>query len=135
MNTSDGQIDLQEDFSRQLTVHKSLDQEVIVTTADKVHLCLIKHRDKLTAKREWTLPASICITLVASLTAAQFRDFFLDAAVWKALFIISTIITFIWFCFAVKKAWDNRQSGDIDEIVEALKAHSGNNASNYTKGG
>lgn len=124
MNAQDSQINLQEDFSKKLTIHKSLDQEVLVTTVDKVRLCLMTHKDRLTAKREWTLPASLLVTLVTAILAAEFSNVLLDAAVWQSLFILAAILSFVWLVFSLGKAWRCRKAGDIEEIVENLKAYS-----------
>lgn len=124
MSTQDSQINLQEDFSQKLTVHKSLDQEVIVTTVEKVRLCLLNHKDRLTAKREWNLPASLLVTIITALVAADSSNVLLDAAVWQSLFILAVTASFVWLMFLLSKAWRCRKGGDIEEIVENLKAHS-----------
>lgn len=117
------QIDVEQEFSRRLTVHKSLDQEVVVTTVDKVRLCLLKNQECLRAKREWVTPLSLLLTLLAALFATEFKDFGLAAAVWEAAFVLGAGASFVWLLFAGGKAWRNRPIGGIEQIVSELKAH------------
>lgn len=124
MNSPEQKIDVRDEFSKTLTVHKSLHQEVILTTADKVRLCLIDHKDRLAAKREWTLPFGVLITALAAILTAEFQKFILDGPVWKAIFVLVTIGSAIWFIVAAKKAWNSRNAGDVEGIVQELKAHS-----------
>lgn len=126
MNRPPDQINVQEEFSKKLTVHTSLDQEVIVTTADKVRLCLIAHRDRMTARREWLLPLGILTTLITALIAATFRNFILDAEVWEAVFVIAALVSGIWLIYTVIKAIKYWKKADVENIVERLKAHSPN---------
>lgn len=122
MNPTSGTINVQKEISAAVTVHKNLGQEVMVTTEDKVRLCLIEHRQSLRAKNKWTVPLGIFATLVVALCAADFRQFIVSADVWKALFILSTVVTFIWLARSGYHAYVHRKGGDIDEIVLALKA-------------
>ena len=45
------QIEFGKEFSEKLTVYKNLGQEVMVTTVDKVRLCLMTNRDSLYRKK------------------------------------------------------------------------------------
>lgn len=121
MNASSGKIDIQQEMSDQLTVHKSLDQEIIVTTADKIRLCLIENKECLRTKNEWILPLTLLITIVATLLATDFKEFLLSAAVWEAIFILGSIICVIWLLKSGRTAWKNRKLGGIEEIVTTLK--------------
>ncbi len=116
-------IDVQREFSKRLTVHKSLDQEVVVTTVDKVRLCLLGNQDCLRAQRQWLTPLSLLITLLAALLATDFKDFGLTAAVWEALFILAALASFVWLVIAGFRAWKNRAAGGIEQIIAELKAH------------
>ena len=123
MTTPPQRTEFEREFSEKLTVHKNLGQEVIVTTVDKVRLCLMKNRDYLTAKKEWLTPLGILVTLLTTLVAAAFREFLFEPSVWTAVYVIGTIIMFLWLCRAGYRAWDNRSKGSIDTIVEEIYYH------------
>ncbi len=48
-------------------VYRNLSQEVIITTEDKVKLCLIEHLKKMENKKEWLIPLGILIPLIITL--------------------------------------------------------------------
>lgn len=126
MNAPDGQINVQDEFSEKLTVHKNLGQDVIVTTVDKVRLCLLKNRDSISKKNEWLTPFSLFLSFATTLVAAEFRKFIFEAAVWQALFIFAAGACLIWILLASKAAWQNRKAGDVEGIVRELMAQQPN---------
>jgi len=119
--TTPSKIEIGKEFSEKLTVHKNLEQEVVVTTVDKVRLCLIKNQNLLSAKKEWFTPLGLFLALLTTLVAADFRDFILKQDTWTALYIIGMIISFCWLCCSGCRAWKNRAKSSIDGIVEELK--------------
>ena len=122
--TSQASIELGKEFSERLTIHTNIGQEVVVTTVDKVRICLMENRDCLTAQREWLTPLSLFLALVTTLAAAEFRDFVLKAAAWQALYVLASIVTLTWALLAGVRAWKNRSRGSIDSIVTTLVAQS-----------
>lgn len=120
MNAAPGQINVEHEFSEKLTVHKNLNQDVIVTTVDKVRLCLLKNQDRLSKKHEWVTPFSLLLSFGTTLVAADFKTFIVEALVWKALFVFATIACLIWLLRTAKVAWENRKAGDVDAIVSEL---------------
>ena len=46
-------INISQQFTESVTVHMNVGQEVVVTTVDKMQLCLIHHREALLARHEW----------------------------------------------------------------------------------
>lgn len=116
------QIEFEKEFSEKLTIHKNLGQEVLVTTVDKVKLCLINNRDCLTAKKEWITPFGIFLALVTTLIAAEFRKFIFEPNVWTSVYVIGAIISLIWFLRAGYSAYKNRNSGSLDNLVNEIKS-------------
>jgi hypothetical protein len=104
-------IEFDKEILEKLTVHKNLDQEIVVTTVDKVQLCLMKNRDCLTAKKEWVTPLSIIIALLTTLLAAKFEDFVFKSHVWNAIYIMGLVLAFIWLTRSGYKALKNRAGG------------------------
>ncbi len=122
MMSSKSQIEFEKEFSEKLTIHKNLNQEVVVTTVDKVRLCLMKNRDCLTAKNEWLTPLGIFLALLTTLVAAEFRNFIFDPNVWTSIYVIGTILSLFWLLRSGYNAYKNRNSGSIDFIVNEMKS-------------
>lgn len=99
----------------------NLPQEVITTTEDKVRLCLSEHLKRMEQKRGWVTPLGILVALIATLMTTNFKDAGLDAATWKAIFIIATGLSFGWLIYSVIKAL---RSEKIEDIIGELKKHS-----------
>lgn len=122
MTTPVGQIDVQNEFSERLTVHKNLGQDVIVVTMDKIRLCLMKHKDAISRRQEWVTPLGLLLSFLTTLIAADFKDFLISKDTWQALFILSSILCSVWLIYAANIAWKNRNAGDIENIVRELSA-------------
>ena len=60
-------IDLNDEFSKNMTVHKNVEQEIIITTSDKIELVLIKTKEILTSKRDWWTPFGLAISFITTL--------------------------------------------------------------------
>lgn len=127
MSSEVGQISLTEDFA-QLIVHKNVSSAYILVTADKLELCLIKHRAQLGERWQWATPAGILVTCVATLVATDFNDYVLSKATWHSLFVVATIVCGIWLAISLIRAIKNRNYG-IEDLVKAI-ANSSKNAEN-----
>lgn len=119
--TEDGfQID--NDLFENSIIHKNISQEVIITTVDKIRLCLHDYKDTLKAQTDWVAPAGILITLVATLSAADFKLFLgLNSDVWKALFIFGSIMSAISLIRALNNVRKIRGKNDVESIIQNLK--------------
>lgn len=122
MTRQDSSIDLDRELVERITIHKNIGQEIVVTTVDKVRLCLIEHRDCLESKNEWLKPLSLGLVFLTTLTAAQFQDWVVKAAVWQAIYIIGVIACAVWLVRSAFIAFRNRARGGVDELVGKLKA-------------
>ena len=96
---------LQQKLYQTNTIHWNLEQVVIVTTEDKLRLCLRNTIDRLDTKRKWWTPLATVLTLVLALTTTEFKDqFTIPAATWQAIFLILTGGSIIWAVVAICKA-------------------------------
>jgi hypothetical protein len=115
-------IDFGDELSKNLTIHKNVKQEIIVTTADKIRLVLISTKEILTAQRDWWTPLGLLISFVTTLCTTDFKDSFgLPKDSWKAIFIILTILSSIWLVrtvYKLVKAWGQ---DDLNKIIEQIK--------------
>ena len=111
---------LQQKLYQTNTIHWNLEQVVIVTTEDKLRLCLQNAIDRLGAKREWWTPSALLVTLILALTTTEFKDQFdIPAATWLAIFLIAAAVTFLWTIKAIWKA--TRVKVSIESIVSEIK--------------
>ncbi len=112
--------ELYQRFRQTNTIHWNLEQVVIVTTEDKLRLCLQNAIDRLDAKRKWWTPLATLLTLVLALTTTEFKDqFTIPAATWQAIFLILTGASLIWAVVAIWKAI--RVKISIESIVSEIK--------------
>ena len=100
-------------------VHSNLNQEIIKITTDRLKLILKDYLTQLEKKREWIAPLGIFITLVVVLTTASFQKVLFSAETWKAVFVISAILSAAWL---VKSVGVALRSPSIDDLVEKIKS-------------
>ena len=109
---------------RESTFHANLAQELIVTTADKIELCLLHHQEELQVQKEWATPFGILVTVLMTLLTATFKDGLgLKKEVWQAIFVLAAATSGVWFVYAGVRAvrvwWKGR--GSIGSIIAELK--------------
>jgi hypothetical protein len=109
-------------------VSLNITQSVIVTTEDKVRLSLESYVKKQSRRTEWIAPFSILVAILAALATANFHDFLLDAATWKAMFLISGIGSLVWL---IKALYSLKNPVSIDDLIEDMR--SGNTHGNLNK--
>ncbi len=103
-------------------VHVNTDQEVIVTTEDRLKNLLSNYSNSLENKNGWIPPLGIFATLLFSLTSVDFKKVLgLSADTWQAIFIIAGISSLAWLIHSIIVAVQSWQSPDI---VEELKKDS-----------
>lgn len=111
----------QNEFVKQFVEFKlfsNLTEQVIITTEDKVKLCLQKHLKRAEKKHDWFAPAGILFAIITAFVTASFKDFYFSAKTWEALFIICGILSSIWLLSTLKSAFDKIE---IENIIEELK--------------
>ena len=91
-------------------VHLNVSQEVIVTTEDKIRLCLSKHLNRMEKKKNWIAPLGILLTVIVTLSTSDFSDKLFKAATWQAVFVISGVVSFIWLIIAAKDAFKSEKT-------------------------
>ena len=99
-------------------VHLNVSQEVIVTTEDKMRLCLSEHLKRMEKRKGWVAPLGILGAIVVTLVTSTFKDMGLDAATWKAVFIITGLISLCWLIHSVKESWNSEKMEDIIKCVK-----------------
>ncbi len=100
-------------------IHRNISQEIIVTTEDKLRLCLVRYTRRMERRRGWLAPLGILLAFTLTLINSSFRDYGLQAEVWKAIFIIAAVLAFGWLIYAIKAAWFSVSEEDV--IAELKK--------------
>lgn len=117
------------DFSQELARYQmghgqyyfNLSHNVLILSEDKARLLLLAHLSRMASREAWLAPAGILATVLATFATTTFRDFVLDAATWRALFIFAALSSGAWLAW---RLWTQRSSPTLDDLVGALKAAS-----------
>lgn len=119
-------IDINEEMLQQSVVHKNVGQEVILTTSDKIKLCLLEHQNIIKMKSDWKSPLELSIAILITLVTADFNKDFLGikSAVWQALFVLVLAMSIFRFFRALCMLIKFRKKGNIDNVVAEIKQNS-----------
>jgi hypothetical protein len=112
------------DYLQQATVHLNFDQNLVIITEDRLHLCLRNHLECVESKKAWIAPVSLFVAFVTTLSTTTFKEAFgLSASTWQALFVLLAIVTFIWSFYTIVAAIKNKSSLRtlLDEIKKRAK--------------
>ena len=104
----------------EVEVFPNLSQQVIMTTEDRIKLCLKDNIKKAGKKNDWIAPFSLLIAIITVFATSSFKDSILSSKTWEAIFIIVGIGSFVWFILTIRNAF---YKVDIDRIINELKAN------------
>ncbi len=108
------------DIIQSSKVHLNLGQDFIITTEDKVRLCMTNHTQRMTTRTGWIGPVSLFVTIVLVLLTADFHDALgIPKDTWHAVFLLCMAGTLLWSIVTVIKAI--RTSTSIEHIVDEMK--------------
>jgi hypothetical protein len=114
-------IDLDE-LAGDITIHKNLTQEVIMTTEDKLRLALIEHQGMLSSKKEWISGATLSLSLLSSLLLTNFKDGLgLSADTWRAAYGLFFAMALFWFLNSLYKLFKNRKRMSVDYLINEIQ--------------
>lgn len=100
-------------------VHKNIGQEYIITTVDKVEICLTRHKSALQDKQKWLIPCSALLSTVLVIATSEFQTRFgVDADYWQGTFVTAAVFLFGWTAYWIYMAF---RAPDLDDIVAELK--------------
>lgn len=108
-------------FPAGVGVHENFQSDVIITSVDKLENCLMKHRELLTANRDWLVPLGMILTMVATLVTSTFHKFIFGGDVWTAVFIVGIVVCSIWFVGAAVKAFRNRGESNVEKLIDKIR--------------
>jgi hypothetical protein len=99
-------------------VYVNVAQQLIVTTEDKVRLCLNERMQNIEKRGEWTTPAGILLTLLVTFPTTVFREFLLSKETWEAVFIVAAFLALGWLlrCFRRRP-----KAQSVDDVLNQMK--------------
>ena len=99
-------------------VHFNLEQEFILTTDDKIRICLTDHLSRMEKRTSWIAPLGVLLAILVVFPTTTFKSFIVSAETWEAIFIISAILSFVWL---IKNLWQARVSTSMDKVIDDIK--------------
>jgi hypothetical protein len=110
-------------ISEKSETHFAVSQVFLVTTSDKIRICLGQYQEALGANTDWIGPAGILATLITTLCIADFQKSFLSfkPEVWQAVFIIAALFSFYFTVRAVVRVFRSKTDRNIDALIEKIK--------------
>lgn len=122
LNNDGLSVDFGDELSKNLTIHKNVNQEIIITTEDKIKLVLISTREILNSQRDWWTPAGLLLSFIATLSTADFKDALtVPKEFWHAIFVLLTIASAVWLLISLHKLYKNWGQDDLTKIIEQIK--------------
>jgi hypothetical protein len=117
-------VDFSDELSKNLTIHKNVNQEIIITTSDKIKLVLLSTKEILTSQRDWWTPFGLMISFITTMCTADFKHSFgISKEFWQAIFVLLTILSFLWFCKSIYRLIKNWGNDDLDKIIAQIKVN------------
>lgn len=99
-------------------VHSNLDQEIIQITEDKLRLVLKEHIELVERRKEWIAPLGVLMAVVTAFVTSTFRDAYLKAATWEAVFLVTGVLSAAWLVRSIRLAF---LSPSADDLVQKIK--------------
>lgn len=98
--------------------HVNITQEYILTTEDKLKLCLKERLQRLEKRKDWIAPMALIITVLLTLVTCDFKERWLSAATWQAIFIVSLVVIAVWFISCLRFA---TKAPTLESVVREIK--------------
>ncbi len=111
-----------EELGEGSTVSKNVGQDVIVTTRDRIELCLIHHQKNLRSRQDWLIPLGILVPIILALTTTAFKPktLGLDGDTWQAVFVLGCFIASVWLVVTGMRAMKSSDTA-IETIISHMK--------------
>ena len=106
-----------ESFISNAELSLNVSARIITTTEDKLRLAVLTHLAKMGRKLEWIAPAGIFITVLGAFVTADFKEKWLPAETWAAVFFLVGLASFVWFIIALIRALN---TPTLDNFVDIL---------------
>jgi len=103
-------------------IRSNIKSDFIQITEDKLENILLKHLKKSNKVSAWITPLSLFVTIFLVVLTADFKDFAgIEKSVWKAIFLISMVGTFIWTIIAARQAISCSKKVTVEYLIKEIK--------------
>ena len=109
------------DFAPVEEYTENIGQNIIKITEDKIRLCLNNYINIIDGKKDWLFPFGFFITLIITLTTAEFKDIFsIPSSIWRSIYLMLAAIAGVatLYLYFLKQSY---KTVTVEEIVIALK--------------
>lgn len=116
--SSNGTINVHQEFQQRMTITTNLDTAVVVTTRDKIDNVLHEKLPQYRRTFSWQGPVSVMLALGVALVTADFKNLFgVDPAVYFGMFLIATVGSVLW---TIVELYRRRLRVNQAQIVDAI---------------
>ncbi len=99
-------------------VYANTEQEVLVITRDKLHLCLQRAFRQTAERDRWLIPLGVLVPLVLAVVTTGFtKRFGIGGGEWETVFVMLIVFTTVWLLHAL---FQRGKSMTADQIIEDL---------------
>jgi hypothetical protein len=121
-NHSSNERSIREELPKQAAINYNLRQEILVISSDKLENVMLRYLKYAERKFGWATPASVSLTLFASIFMGRFRDVLgVSGDKWESIFIVTAVILGLYALVRLVNSICHRKKGSLDFIVAKLK--------------
>ena len=114
------------------TIHVNLEQQMIITTEDRLRLHLNELLDATKYRQQWQAPAGMLITELTAVVAANFHETFgISGGQWENFFRTLIVGTIFWLLVVLIRG---RGASSADSLIARLKSAQPTDDRSATKG-
>ncbi len=106
-------------LAQSTTVSMNIGGKILITNEDKIRLAVLTHLKRIENKKQWHAPLGVVLSVAATFVTAEFKDRWLSAATWNALFIFVGLAALIWMFRALYSCWNAPTTEDFVKGVMA----------------
>ncbi|WP_029275284.1 hypothetical protein [Pedobacter borealis] len=115
-------VDIGDELSKNITLHKNVKQQLILTTVDKIKLVLMETEKYRAASKDWITPVGLSISFITTLLTSEFKDSLgLTKEIWHALFMLMTLGSLVWLVFKLIACYNGRGKGSHSDIIKQIQ--------------
>ena len=106
---------------RNTEMSMNLGGSFITTTEDKVRLAVLTHLSRMDRRHSWISPFGLLVSIIATFVTTDFKDWWLPAASWQAVYFLVGTASAVWLLYAIYCSFT---APSVDDFVKQLKAKS-----------
>lgn len=121
-NASKSEIKSIETKNGNLQINYSYNTEINLITIheEKLRIYISEYKDSVDNQSEWKTALALFITILIGVLCSTFNDFLgISASVWKAIFIIMTVMAFIWLVIQICRCC--KKEITIEQLIAKIK--------------